>query len=180
LLTLARAEGGQEEAPHDLVALDRLVLVAASDMEPLVREKELALETEVHPTIEVVGDPLRLRQLVLNLLSNAVAYTPAGGSIRVRLTAQDGTAWLTVADTGVGIAAVDLPHIFESFYRADTARSRAAGGTGLGLAIARWCAAAHGGHIMVESQPGQGSTFVVSLPMAQLDDEAGFPLPDER
>jgi signal transduction histidine kinase len=171
LLTLARADSGQDELLCELVALDVLVRAAGADMERLAGQKGVSLEADLAPDVEVVGDPSRLRQLALNLLTNAVTYTPAGGSIRVRLVQDGEQARLTVADTGIGIAPDDLPHIFESFYRADKARSRAAGGSGLGLAIAHWCAQVHGGSIEVESQLGVGSTFTVCLPLAPTDED---------
>jgi len=120
----------------------------------------------------VVGDAARLRQMALNLVSNAVKYTPAEGRVRVTLTGQDGWARLEVADTGIGIAPADLPHVFDRFFRADEARARTEGGTGLGLAIARWTVEAHGGRLTVASQPGKGSVFTVLLPLALLDEPA--------
>ena len=116
---------------------------------------------------DVLGDADALRQLLLLLVDNAIKYTPAGGSITLGLNAEDDrtrglTARISVVDTGVGIPAADLPHIFERFYRAD--RARQSGGTGLGLAIGKWIAEAHGGTITVESSPGNGSIFTVTLP----------------
>jgi len=122
--------------------------------------------------VAVVGDAARLRQMVLNLMSNAVKYTPAEGRVRVTLTGQDGWVRLEVADTGIGIAPVDLPLVFDRFFRADEARARTEGGTGLGLAIARWTVEAHGGRLTVASQPGKGSVFTVLLPLALLDEPA--------
>jgi signal transduction histidine kinase len=102
----------------------------------------------------------------MNLLSNAVKYTPQGGRVRLWLEREDGQARFGVSDTGIGIAPGDLPHIFDRFYRADTARTRTADrpGVGLGLAICRWIAEAHGGTIEVQSRPGRGTTFIVTLP----------------
>jgi signal transduction histidine kinase len=171
LLTLARADSGQDELLCELVAFDVLVRTALVGMEHLAQEKGLTLEAHVTPGVDVVGDPSRLRQMVLNLLANAVTYTPAGGSIRVSLAREGEQAQLIVADTGIGISVEDRSHIFEHFFRADKARSRAAGGAGLGLALVHWCVRAHGGHIEVESVPGEGSTFTVSLPLALMDDD---------
>ena len=126
----------------------------------------------------VHADPDRLEQLLIILLDNAVKYTPAGGTVTVSLRAEDGWAVLQVRDTGIGIHPDDLPHIFERFYRADTARSRDAGagqaatapgavpGTGLGLAIARQIVDEAGGTIAAERAPGQGALFTVRLPAA--------------
>ena len=111
-------------------------------------------------------DRQRIREMLLNLVTNAIKYTPTGGTIDVSLAEQDTGVSLTVRDTGIGIAAGDLPHIFERFWRADPARSRTGDrpGTGLGLAITQWIAEAHGGSITVQSRPGRGTVFTVLLP----------------
>jgi signal transduction histidine kinase len=110
---------------------------------------------------------MRLRQLGLNLITNAVKYTPAGGRVSLGLSRRGEEAALVVDDTGVGIAAPDLPFIFERFWRADRSRARGGerGGFGLGLAISEWIAHAHGGTITVASRPGRGTTFTVLLPL---------------
>jgi signal transduction histidine kinase len=120
------------------------------------------IESRIDPMGPIWGDPDSLRQLILILMENATKYTQPGGKIRVGLEENAGRATLTVADNGVGIAAEDLPHIFQRFYRAD--RSRKTGGTGLGLAIAQWIAEQHGATLEVTSDPGQGATFTVSFP----------------
>jgi heavy metal sensor kinase len=113
----------------------------------------------------VQGDADRLKQLLLNLVSNAIAYTPEGGTVTLSLYRRpDGWVRVSVADTGIGIAAEDLPRIFDRFWRVDRARTRKAGGSGLGLSIARSIAEAHGGTLEVESEVGKGSTFEVLLP----------------
>ncbi|RSM71787.1 two-component sensor histidine kinase [Actinoplanes sp. ATCC 53533] len=124
----------------------------------------LVTETEADP--QVVVDPVRLRQLVGNLVSNAVRHTPSGGTVTVRSRVADGELTVQVADTGIGIAAADLPRIFDRFWRADGSRTRSTGGSGLGLAIARKLTEAHGGTISVTSAPGAGSTFTVRMPVA--------------
>src|SRR5262245_39780174 len=101
----------------------------------------------------------------MNLLNNAVKYTPEGGEVRVGLKSDDHQAVIAVADTGMGIPPEAVSRIFDRFFRVDKSRSRAEGGAGLGLPIARWIAEAHGGGIAVQSEPGRGSTFTVSLPM---------------
>jgi two-component system sensor histidine kinase BaeS len=123
------------------------------------------LTTDSAADPEVVVDPVRLRQLVGNLVSNAVRHTPGGGSVTIRSRMDD--AWLTieVVDTGVGIAPDDLPKVFDRFWRADGSRSRATGGSGLGLAITRKLTEAHGGDIAVQSRPGKGTVFTVRLPI---------------
>ncbi|WFE26302.1 HAMP domain-containing sensor histidine kinase [Solwaraspora sp. WMMD791] len=125
----------------------------------------VALRLAVHGDPEVVLDPVRLRQLVGNLVGNAVRHTPAGGSVTVDCAVR-GDDWLTieVVDTGVGIAADDLPKLFDRFWRADASRSRSTGGSGLGLPIARQLARAHGGEITVASEPGRGTHVTVRIP----------------
>jgi two-component system sensor histidine kinase BaeS len=124
----------------------------------------LVTETEADP--QVVVDPVRLRQLVGNLVSNAVRHTPSGGTVTVRSRVAAGELTVQVADTGIGIAAADLPRIFDRFWRADGSRTRSTGGSGLGLAIARKLTEAHGGTISVSSAPGAGSTFTVRMPVS--------------
>jgi signal transduction histidine kinase len=113
----------------------------------------------------VTGDDEMLKRMLLNLLDNAVKYTPEGGAISIDLESQDGNARIVVTDTGIGIPAEDQPRIFDRFFRVDKARSRALGGAGLGLSIARWIVEGHGGILSVESAPGQGSAFRVELPL---------------
>lgn len=111
------------------------------------------------------ADMQKLHRVLANLLANAVRHTPAGGDVQLSAMACDGTIAIAVADSGEGIAPEDLPHVFERFFRGDRSRSRASGGAGLGLAIARGLVQAHGGSIAVESQPGEGATFTLRLPV---------------
>jgi signal transduction histidine kinase len=103
--------------------------------------------------------------MLLNLLDNAVKYTPAGGEISIALASQNGNAQIIVSDTGIGIPAAEQPRIFDRFYRVDKARSRSQGGAGLGLSIVRWIVEGHGGTVTVESTQGKGSAFTVELPL---------------
>jgi two-component system sensor histidine kinase BaeS len=112
-------------------------------------------------------DPARMRQALGNLVANAVKFTPSGGSIGVSVRRAAGWVELAVADTGPGIAAEHLPHLFSRFYRADPSRSRSTGGSGLGLAITKHLAEAHGGTVAVTSAVGAGSTFTIRLPIAR-------------
>jgi two-component system phosphate regulon sensor histidine kinase PhoR len=112
------------------------------------------------------GDPEALRELVDNLVSNAIKYTPEGGRVDVRMAVEGSSAVLSVQDTGIGIAPEDQGRIFERFYRVDKARSRQLGGTGLGLSIVKHVALAHGGNVSVKSIPGRGATFRVQLPLS--------------
>lgn len=164
LLILARADASRLELRKEPVRLDKVVQEAVALIEPLARQGELRLEAELSP-LTVSGDAEALARVANTLLSNAVAYNRDGGLVRVTLTADGGEAILSVADNGVGIAAADLPHLFERFYRVGEDRSRATGGTGLGLAICKAMAEAHGGSVSVESEPGVGSTFRVRLPL---------------
>ncbi len=159
LLALARADAGHV-LRREPVELAQLTRQAANQASRLADDRQVMME-ELDPVV-VSGDPDALRQLLLILLDNAVKYTPAGGRITVRLREQAGQVRLTVSDTGIGIEPEHVPHIFERFYRADSART--AGGTGLGLSIARWIVGQHGGHIEVTSSRGQGSIFTVHLP----------------
>jgi heavy metal sensor kinase len=162
LLVLARADAGRLDLRREEVALHRVVGEGVELVRPLATEKGLTLTASLTPAV-VNGDPEALARIVSTLLSNALQYNRPEGSIEVRLETADGAAVLSVADTGVGIAAEHRRHVFERFYRADAAR--AAGGTGLGLAICKGLAEAHGGAVEVESEPGVGSTFRVRLPL---------------
>jgi signal transduction histidine kinase len=168
LLTLARADEGRFDIHRELVDLGVLVedVHETAAMLGEASGARVELTALAHPT--VLGDPVRLRQLFLNLVTNALKYTPAGGVVGIRLEQRGDRALFAVQDTGLGIAAADLPFIFDRFWRADRARSRGGerGGFGLGLAIAQWIAHAHGGNIGVASRLGRGSTFTVTLPVA--------------
>jgi signal transduction histidine kinase len=164
LLVLARADEGQSLFRRQL-SVDSLLLE--------VYEQQRVLATEVQLVIgaleqaEIDGDPDRLKQLFLNLIDNALRYTPTGGTVTLRLTRRRDWVALDVADTGPGIPAEHLPWIFDRFYRIDQPRSHGSGGSGLGLAICRWIAEAHGGRIEVTSQVGAGSTFTLFLPAVE-------------
>jgi signal transduction histidine kinase len=165
LQDLALAEAGQLRLePRELELLDAVERV----VRPLgVAVQGAAIRVEVPPTLRVVADPDRLAQVLRNLLANALAHTPPSGVVTVSAAPADGEERMVevrVADTGPGIAAADIPHVFERFYRGDRSRSRATGGAGLGLAITRRLVEAHGGHITAESPPGEGATFRFTVP----------------
>ena len=167
LLTLARADEGRAELHRESVDLRDIIAEAGETGELLAEHAGvgIAIKLPVEPVVVSV-DRSRVRQLALNLIENAVKYTPAGGRVSVELGSNDGRAVFTVADTGIGIAPGDLPHVFDRFWRADSARTRTSerAGAGLGLAICKWIAEAHGGTIDVQSRPGRGTTFTVGLP----------------
>jgi signal transduction histidine kinase len=179
LLTLARADAGEEQINLEPVALDALTRTVVDGMDPLAQEGGLALTFRASAPVWVEGDPGRLRQLVINLLDNAMRHTPPGGRVDITVARRGNWAILRVADTGDGISSEDLPHIFQRFYRGDRARSRVMGNSGLGLAIVKWIVEAHGGHIHVSSSPGEGSAFTVTLP-ATLGRLAAPPLLQAR
>ena len=167
LLKLARIEAGKLEV--DLGPVDLLEVIERCAETTLLKasQKQIALETDVPPGLPAVrGDASLLREVLQNLLDNAVQYTPAGGRIKVTAAAGPREVVVTVEDTGVGIPVVDQERIFERFYRVDAARSREAGGTGLGLSIAKHIVEVHGGHLRVDSEVGRGSRFSFSLSLA--------------
>jgi two-component system, OmpR family, phosphate regulon sensor histidine kinase PhoR len=163
LLDLSRVERGTLDVePVDLVGLTKEVVGGYADR---AEERRIKLATELQPNVAMRGDRAQLGLLLSNLIDNALRYTPAKGTVCVRLEASEGKAALQVADTGDGIPASELPRVFERFYRVDKARARQTGGTGLGLAIVRHVAEAHGGTVGVDSELGRGTTFTVSLPV---------------
>jgi len=145
-----------------------LVTEVAALMRPLAQnEGQIALTVDARPGLPLaLADADRLRQILENLVRNAVRHTPDGGIIALAVAAGDGGIIITVADTGEGIAPEHLSHIFERFYRVDQARTRGLGGAGLGLAIVREFVELMGGRVTVESAPGEGSCFQVLLPLA--------------
>jgi two-component system OmpR family sensor kinase len=163
LLALARADSG---APmrHDPVDFDRVVMDVLAEVRHLALRQRIKI-AELDSVI-VPGDADKLKQLVLNLIENAIRYTPADGLITVSLRRAGAFAVLEVRDEGIGISADDLPHVFERFFRADRARTRNVGGTGLGLSIAQWIAGQHDGEIILTSELGHGTLATVQLPMA--------------
>jgi len=167
LLTLARADEGRAELHREPVDLRQILEEAGETGELLAEHAGVGIDIRLPSEPVVVSvDRSRVRQLALNLIENAVKYTPRGGQVSVELGSSNGRAVFTVADTGIGIAPGDLPHVFDRFWRADSARTRTSerAGTGLGLAICKWIAEAHGGTIEVQSRPGRGTTFTVGLP----------------
>lgn len=163
LLELARLDAGQEAMKKMRFDLSATVQECVELIRPLTQQRNIQVHGEFSP-LEWSGDRERLSQVITNLLSNAIHYNKDGGEVRVAVQQRNGEATVTVADTGVGIAAEDLPRIFERFYRADKSRSNAAGRTGLGLAISKAIVEAHGGRLEVSSEPGKGTVFTLHLP----------------
>ncbi|MCC6823872.1 MAG: heavy metal sensor histidine kinase, partial [Verrucomicrobia subdivision 3 bacterium] len=164
LLALARAEADQQPMSRVPVELGALMREVVESLRILADEKQQRLAAETDGEVCIAGDATLLRHALLNLVHNAIRYTPDGGRITVRCSRRDREAVIEVADTGEGIAPDHQAKVFERFYRVDKSRSRPEGGAGLGLAIARLAVERHGGRIELESAPGKGSTFSIVLP----------------
>ena len=163
LLNLARADAGKVRLRVEEFYLNDLLAECCRSIQPRAAAKSIAVERGPSEDVQFRGDEELLRRLILNLLDNALRYTPEGGRISVALDAEPDRLALRVSDTGIGIPPEAAPHVFERFYRADKARSRQDGGFGLGLAVVKWIAEAHNGTVELQSAPGAGSTFTVSL-----------------
>lgn len=175
LLLLARADAGEIVLQRHAVDLADLARDVAEVFEPLAEERGIRLSARAPIPTAVAGDPARLRQLVTNLLENAIRFTNPGGSVTVAIERVGDRVRLRVADTGIGIPADHLPFIFDRFYQADPARSSS--GCGLGLSICRWIVDAHGGSIETASRLGQGTEFTVTLPLSPAQPVAAEPAP---
>ncbi|HTK10860.1 MAG TPA: HAMP domain-containing sensor histidine kinase [Ktedonobacteraceae bacterium] len=165
LLALARVDDGQVKLDREPVRMDLLVSDVVDSMTPLAAERGLTLRVTHLQPATIVGDAARLIQVIMGLVDNALTYTNPGGDVALSVTSSKSLVHIAVTDTGIGIAQGDIEHIFERFYRADPARSKAVGGSGLGLSIVEWVVQAHQGSVDVSSQPGKGSTFTVTLPL---------------
>jgi signal transduction histidine kinase len=171
LLTLARADEGRAPLAVEVCDLRELVVDVAETAGILGEEAGVtAVHSMPETPVLLAVDRHRIREMLLNMVTNAIKYTPQGGTVSLGLVENDDAIIFTVRDTGIGIAAGDLPHIFERFWRADPARSRTGDrpGIGLGLAITKWIVEAHGGSITVQSRPGRGTLFTVWLPKARV------------
>ncbi|GID29260.1 sensor histidine kinase [Paractinoplanes brasiliensis] len=166
LQVLALAEAGDLGYTRTPIDLAELASLSVTAHRAVAAEAQVALTVDASAPAWVSADQDRIRQVLGNLLTNAIRYTDREGQVLVRVRAENGEAVLTVQDTGVGIAPGDLPHVFDRFWRADPARQRATGGTGLGLTIAQRIVADHGGRIDVESRQHVGTTFTVRLPLS--------------
>ena len=167
LLKLSRIEAGKLDMDFQAVDLEMLIDAAVESARGAANQKQLSLAVP-NPPLDlprILVDAGLLREVLRNLLDNAIQYTPPGGRIQVESVTREGLAVVTIADTGIGIPQADQSRIFERFYRVDVARSREVGGTGLGLAIAKHIVEAHGGQIWVDSAVGEGSKFHFSIPL---------------
>jgi len=166
LLDLGKIEAGldMKMAPFDFV---KLVQEVTAVLQPSQQQKEQQLTTRLPDTLTLTGDRSRLKQVLLNLVGNAIKYTPAGGDVSIEVTETEQQVTVNVVDAGLGIPAQALPYVFDKFYRVDSEQTKQIKGTGLGLAIARSVVEAHNGRIWAESEPGQGSTFGFTLPRSQ-------------
>ncbi|MFT4212233.1 MAG: PAS domain-containing sensor histidine kinase [Microbacterium sp.] len=164
---ILRDRGAADQAQEEVtVDLGRIVSASVESFLPAAQTAHVAVTTDVPAGLRVVGDGFRLRQVVDNLLSNAIKYSDRGGAVGIHGRVEAGTVRVSIADDGLGIGPQDLPHVFEPYFRAETARRSGVAGTGLGMGIAQSLVAAHGGRLDIDSEPGVGTTVTVSLPAA--------------
>ena len=164
LLNLARADAGHVKLRVEEFYFNDLIAECCRSVQALAAARSIELECRAGEDVAFRGDQALLRRLVINLLDNAIRYTPPGGKVTASLEAEGPQLRIAVADTGFGIAPEAAPHIFDRFYRADKGRSREDGGFGLGLAIVKWIAESHRGAIDLATRPGAGTTFTITLP----------------
>jgi len=167
LVALSRLDAGEAKMEWVQVDLAELTATTADQMNLLAEDKDISVQCAPAQKVLVEGDRSRLKQVVVNLLDNAIKYTPGGGSIELNVSRQNGHAVLDVTDSGMGIPPDAVPHVFDRFFRVDKARSRNEGGAGIGLSIVKSICTAHGADVEVESTVGKGSRFRVKLPLAQ-------------
>ena len=165
IIQLSRLDEGAAQFQREPVALQELVSDVAQRLQPLALQNQITLRATVQP-VTVVGIRQVLQELIYNLCDNAIKYNKPQGEVQITLAAVANQAVLTVADTGIGIAAEDQSRVFERFYRVDKSHSRTIGGTGLGLSIVKHGVQLHGGEIGLESQVGQGTAITVRLPLS--------------
>ncbi len=172
LLTMSRADAGQIQLQRTSVGILDLVKEAAALLEVLAEEKQQTIVVAGDPSLTVRGDRLILRQALINLIDNAVKYSPSGGNIEVRVSATSKDVLIEIQDSGPGIPPEHADKVFQRFYRVDKARTRAEGGTGLGLSIVEWAVSANGGSVDLKRGPGPGCTFTIRLPLTAQESTA--------
>jgi two-component system phosphate regulon sensor histidine kinase PhoR len=173
LLDMAALEGGRQNLTFTTFDVAKVCAEATTTIVPQAKQRDVALITDLPPgELLLEADRNRLRQVLVNLIANAVKFTPAGGSVTLKGWVEAGAMRFTIADTGIGIPAQDLPHIFDRFFRVTRARSRMQGGSGLGLTIVKNAIDAHRGEINVESTENVGTTVFIKLPLAQAEADA--------
>jgi signal transduction histidine kinase/CheY-like chemotaxis protein/CHASE3 domain sensor protein len=165
ILDLSKIEAGQMDLHPEKVALAESVQIVVSTVEPLARTKDITLDSDSGPGLHLVADPIKLKQMLLNLVSNAIKFTPKGGRVVIRTRQVESWIEISVTDTGIGIAKADLSRLFTEFQQLDAGHGRQQEGTGLGLALTKRFAELHGGEVIVQSMPGEGSTFILRLPV---------------
>ena len=165
ILDLSKIEAGQMELHPEQIQLADSVGVVLATVEPLARTKDISVQSVSGPGLNLVADPIKLRQMLLNLVSNAIKFTSNGGNVSIRTRQVESWIEIAVTDSGIGIADVDLDRLFAEFQQLDAGHGRQQEGTGLGLALTKRFAELHGGEIKVQSVPGQGSTFTLRLPV---------------
>ncbi|HSP10100.1 MAG TPA: hybrid sensor histidine kinase/response regulator [Candidatus Dormibacteraeota bacterium] len=166
ILDLSKIEAGKMVLRIETVAVGDIVSEVVTTMEPLATRKTISLKADVAAAGRMRVDVLKVKSMLLNLVSNAIKFTPEGGSVTVKASRRDGFVELAVSDTGIGISAADREHLFEEFRQFDSAMSRQNHGTGLGLAITKRFVELHGGQVLLESEVGKGSTFTLTLPLS--------------
>jgi len=173
ILTLARAEAGQIPLAFTPIDIAALAASLVDQLSPVAEARQIALHGDWQDAVFVEGDPGWIERLLLNLMDNAVKFTQPGGDVTVRVRRDGPTARIEVSDTGIGMTPDVMARVFERFYRADPARSSTGSGSGLGLTLVTWIVERHGGRITVQSEPGAGSTFIVTLPAVTAHEPAG-------
>ncbi|MFM7773221.1 MAG: sensor histidine kinase, partial [Candidatus Kapaibacterium sp.] len=164
LLEISRAETGQVRLQKALFDISRMTANICDDMQILAEDKSVTLECEIQPYVTIIADESRLHQMLINVIDNAIKYTPRNGTVKVSLSTRASQTRIEIADTGVGISEEDQAFIFNRFFRVDQSRSNDVVGSGLGLSIVRWIIEAHQGSIRVKSELGAGSTVTIVLP----------------
>ena len=164
ILDLSKVEAGQMDLRVEDVMVDESVMLVLGTVEPLARTKNIVLENDPAPGLQLIADPAKLKQMLLNLVSNAIKFTPNGGRVTIHARQVDSWIEIAITDTGIGIAKSDLGRLFTEFQQLDAGPGREQEGTGLGLALTKRFAELHGGHVIVDSAPGKGSTFILQMP----------------